>query len=282
MKGSRLLGFDSQFRPLFAVGRQSKESDEENKGVIYYPMQVAFGPHGSVVLNDQTRQPAQVWTHDGLYVGGFFDQRSEDGLHDGFYQVHGDDNQGATLVTNSNGETLWLMPYQGHNRLYEIEGWNNWKRQKGVVQLSREADSVSPQGKGLKARYYQGNELVLEEIEPPIDFEPFGAERHVNHVSPHYKAVWTGAVVPPFTDRYSFTALLGDKEQVAVWIEGKLIYARGFAEKDVDLSVELRSGERHSIHIEYINPDQRAELKLLWKSRVMDPSRIPTSRLFSE
>jgi hypothetical protein len=98
LRGSRILGFDADLQPTFAVGRQSKEPAEAGSGVLYYPMQTTWGPNQSVIVNDQTRQPAQVWTSDGLYVGGFFDQRADDGLADGFYQVHGDDNQGATVV----------------------------------------------------------------------------------------------------------------------------------------------------------------------------------------
>ena len=56
-------------------------------------MQTTSGPHRSVIVNDQTQQPAQVWTHDGLYVGGFFDHRANDNFDDGLYRVHGDDNQ---------------------------------------------------------------------------------------------------------------------------------------------------------------------------------------------
>ncbi|MHC4878883.1 MAG: hypothetical protein ACYTGL_20730, partial [Planctomycetota bacterium] len=66
-KGSRVLGFDHRLRPQFAVGRQSKLAADANSGVLYYPMQTTFGPNGSIIVNDQTRQSAQVWSNDGLY-----------------------------------------------------------------------------------------------------------------------------------------------------------------------------------------------------------------------
>jgi hypothetical protein len=282
MRGSRVLGFDSQLQPTFSIGRQSKLGHEANTGVLYYPMQTTHGPNHSVIVNDQTKQPAQVWTHDGLYVGGFFDSRADDGLDTGFYKVHGDDNQGANVVTTKSGKTYWLMPYQGHNRLYEIAGWENWQRESGRVELTPPANASTTAGTGLRARYYQGQQLVHETVEAPIYFEPFGSEPHADIVKPHYKAVWTGFVVPPVTDQFDFHSLLGQSEQVAVWIDGHVVHANGFDKENVDLPVNLTSGRRHSIRIEYINPDARAELKLLWRSEVTDPQRLPADRLFPE
>jgi len=280
-KGSRILRFDAKLAPTSAVGRQSKDGSEANSGVLFYPMQTSFGPNRSVIVNDQTKQPAQVWSHDGLYVGGFFDQRADDGLPDGFYQIHGNDNQGATVVTANNGRTYWLMPYVGHNRLYEISGWDNWQRQSGQIALPSGEATPSPRGTGLTASYYQGQKLALETVEAPIYHEPFGAEPHADRIKPHYKAIWTGFVDPPFTDRYRFTSLLGSNEQLAVWIDGRLVHSAGLPET-ASHSVEMTGDHRHRIRIEYINPDGRAELKLLWSSRSLDPTRISTDRLYPD
>jgi hypothetical protein len=279
LKGSRLLGFNRRFQPTFAVGRQSKDPAEANSGVLYYPMQTAAGPHGSVVVNDQTKQPAQVWTRDGLYVGSFFDGRAADGRDNGFYRVHGDDNQGCTVVSTPAGTTYWLMPYQGHNRLYEITGWTSWKRQSGRVALPADVAEARPQGVGLAARYYRDEELVYETTEIPIYHEPFGGERHAGNVTAPYTVTWTGFLLAPLTDRYQFHSLLGDREQVAVWIDGHLVHAAG-TPKTICEKINLRAGQRHLIHIEYINPSERAELKLLWSSRVLDPAQLPAKRLY--
>lgn len=280
LRGARVLGFDPRLRPTFSVGRQSKDGSAADSGVLYYPMQTTTGPNRSVIVNDQTKQPAQVWTHDGLYVGGFFDHRAEDGRPDGFYQLHGDDNQGATVVTDAQGRTFWLMPYQGHNRLYEITGWQDWKRQSGPVSRPGTMQSADA-GKGLTARYYKGRQLELETVEPPIHYERFGAERHAKELQPHYKAVWTGTLLAPVTDRIQFRSLLGKNEQVAVWIDGHAVHSNGFQE-NINHAVDLTSGHRHNIRIEFINPDGRAELTLLWSSRTVDPQRLPPERLYPE
>lgn len=281
VRGSRVLGFNAKFQPIFASGRQSKNAAEANTGVLYYPMQTAAGPNRSVIVNDQTKQPAQVWTHDGLYVGGFLDKRADDGLADGFYRVHGDDNQGATIVTAPNGKTYWLMPYVGYNRLYEISGWDKWQRQSGSVLRPDKPAARSKAGKGLTARYYQGTKLVLQTIEAPIYHEPFGGEPHKGKVKPPYKTVWSGFVEPPVSDHFGFSSLLGKNEQVAVWIDGKIVHTSGMP-KNINGSVNLVAGHRHRIRIEYINPSGRAELKLLWSSRVVDPTRLPKDALHPE
>ena len=279
LKGSRLLGFDASFKPKFVAGRQSKLPAEANTGVLYYPMQTSVGPRGSIVVNDQTRQPAQVWTHDGLYVGSFFDHQAEDGLDERFYQVHGDDNQGVTIIRLRNGRTFWLMPYQGHNRIYEISGWENWHRQSGEISPPDSVPQQPASGEGLTGRYYQGRKLILETTEAPIYHELFGKEPHSDQIKPHYKAVWAGLVIPPLTDDFTFQSLLGQEEQVAVWIDGRVVHTNGL-KTQISRRVRLTAGHKHSIRIEYINPSGRAELKLLWASHVVDPQRLPVNNLF--
>lgn len=276
MRGARVLGFDPDFHPSLCVGRQSKDVAEANSGVLYYPMQTSFGPNQSLIVNDQTKQPAQVWSHDGLYVGGLLDHRANDGRHPDFYRVHGDDNQGATVVTNHDGETYWLMPYQGHNRLYHVSGWQSWHRQSGVLTLSDKQVAEPSTGSGLSARYYRGGELVRETVESPSYFEHKTDVDRSHGVETPYKVVWDGFVVPPLTDRFRFSTLLGKHERVAVWIDGRILHTNGMDRK-VDESVDLQLGHRHRIRIEYINPDGPAELKLLWASRVMDPIRLQTT-----
>lgn len=50
--------------------------------------------------------------------------------------------------------------------------------------------------------------------------------------------------------------------------------------KPVDERAHLTAGHRHRLRIEYVNPDGRAELKLLWSSRAMDSTRVDKARLF--
>ena len=40
---------------------------------------------------------------------------------------------------------------------------------------------------------------------------------------------------------------------------------------DRSLMTDLLAGHRHRIRLKHVNRDGRAELKLLWSSRVMDP-----------
>ena len=278
--GSRALMFDGKLQPMFAVGRQSKSSSEAASGVLYYPMQTLAGPNGELVVNDQTKQPAQAWSRDGLYLGSFFDGRAEDGRPAGFYHVHGNDNQGGLLMKSRTGKTYWLMPYQGHNRLYEITGWQEQERMNGRVQVG---EAHAPTGKptGLRAEYFQGVKKILSVVESPIFYERFGAERHAGKIQPGYKVVWDGFVEPPFTDLYRFHSLLGIKEQVWVSMDGRLVHAGGLA-KRVDATIHLTAGHRHRLRIEYVNPDGRAELKLLWSSRTLDLSRLDKARLFPD
>lgn len=64
-----------------------------------------------------------------------------------------------------------------------------------------------------------------------------------------------------------------------MWIDGRLVHTAGMPDR-VSVSVDMTADHRHPIRIEYINPDGRAELKLLWSSRTLDPARLPIESLF--
>lgn len=93
--------------------------------------------------------------------------------------------------------------------------------------------------------------------------------------------VWSGFVEAPLTDNFQFTSLLGKNEQLAVWIDGKIVHTGGLSER-IHKEASLRAGHRHRIRVEYINPDGRTELKVLWSSRVVDPTRLPKQRLYPD
>jgi hypothetical protein len=83
------------------------------------------------------------------------------------------------------------------------------------------------------------------------------------------------------TDEFSITTLIGENEKIAIEIDGKLVHAAGTS-NDVTLNIKMRAGQRYPIRIGYSNNDGRAELKLLWSSRVLDPMRVPQTALFPE
>jgi hypothetical protein len=236
-------------------------------------MQTEAGPGGTVVVNDQTRQPPQVWTHDGLYLGAFFDHRADDGRDAGFYRTHGDDNQGVALATTRDGRVLWLSPGIGHNRLYEITGWSGWRRLRGDVKHPA-GTAPAAAGTGLKAQYFSGGKLVFETTEAPLFHEPFDAEPHKDRIAAPYRVVWEGALTVPLTDRYTFSALLGKDEQLIVLVDGREVFAQGTG-KDVSERIELTAAGRHALRIEYVNPSGRAELKLFLAATTRDPAKLP-------
>jgi hypothetical protein len=65
-------------------------------------------------------------------------------------------------------------------------------------------------------------------------------------------------------------------------MEGVSLHDAGGLLKRISNEVDLAAGHRHRIRMEYINPDERAELKLLWSSRVVDPTRLTRETLYPE
>lgn len=278
IRRARLVKWNRDGRVAFVAGRHSKDVAEYNGGRFYFPQRTILGPADTLIVSDQLYQPGTVWTRDGLYAGSMLD-RQADGRPEEFHRPWSDDMQGVEVVRLDDGRVFWLMPYQGMNFVYEVTGWEDLRRQRGIV---RRPDRVSPArgtGIGLRARYTVGGKVVAERIEEPIYHERFGPEREGPHAP--YRVEWTGALEPVHTGPHRFLALLGKGERVRVAIGDDVVFTAG-EKDDVDARIPLVAGRRYPVRIEYDNPDGRAELKLLWQSLHHERERLPAAVLYPD
>ncbi len=101
----------------------------------------------------------------------------------------------------------------------------------------------------MKTQYFVGGKLAFETVEAPLFHEPFGSEPHKDFIAAPYRVVWEGFITVPLTDRYSFSALLGQNEKITVSIDGREVLVLGVA-KPVAERTELTAARRHALRIE--------------------------------
>ncbi len=275
IRRARLVKWDADGRVSFVAGRHSKDSGEVGGGRFYFPQRTILGPADTLVVSDQLFQPATVWTRDGLYAGSLLDRPADD-RPEAFYRPWSDDMQGVEVVQLDDGRVFWFMPYQGMNFVYEVTGWDELRRQRGIVRRPDEVVAAKRAGTGLRARYSVGGKVVTERIETPVYFDRFGPEREAPAAPYHVE--WSGFLEPVHTGPHRFVAFLGKNERVRVAIGDDVVFTAGEKE-NVDAHVPLVAGRRYLLRIEYDNPDGRAELKLLWQSPRHERERLPIGAL---
>lgn len=168
---SRLVKWDAQGRPRWAVGRHAihgglgRAPGTTPPGRLHVPINVIGEVKDTVILADRVETLAMAWTQDGLYAGAFFDHRTDDGLPDSVYHwwrapdggeaiTTSDNAQGGRVVECDDGTVLWFVQGRNSVPVYRIHGWDDWQRREGVVHLENEAPAAARQGRGLQAEYF--------------------------------------------------------------------------------------------------------------------------------
>ena len=145
------------------------------------------------------------------------------------------------------------------------------------------ASGASPsRSHGLRADYFVGTDLKrlkVTQVDPAVNFE-WRKGRPVPTVPEDgFSVRWTGWVVPPRSETYTFYTMADDG--VRLWVDGKqLVDAwRGQNPTEYFASLTLDAGRRYPIRVEFFENTGDATAKLLWSSPSLKKEIIPTSQL---
>jgi alpha-L-fucosidase len=111
-----------------------------------------------------------------------------------------------------------------------------------------------------------------------------------------FSARWTGFLEPRFTEAFTFSAYVGPKDRVRMWIDDQLVIddwapadpkrrrprqTDAGIDEVVSQPVPLTAGRRVAIRLEYASegPEQ-GSLSLNWDSFTQERQRIPTAFLY--
>ena len=94
---------------------------------------------------------------------------------------------------------------------------------------------------------------------------------------------WTGQIVTPTTQTYTFT--LRSDDGVRLWVNGQLIidkFVNAGANKDnVSTGIRLTAGVKYDIKIEYFENTGGAFCQLYWQTSTMPKTLVPATALFA-
>jgi hypothetical protein len=276
---------------------------------------------GCLVVLD-AREPASVWTPDGLYAGSLYGQRTQDGLpHIPYNEVYQDDNHWGLIVQTGKGDVFWGGMSHNSTPIYRIRGWDNWERQSGKLTVKYPTTGALWKGSGLQAEYFPNMNLngepALRRTDPDIWFGPIGgAFRKIKARTPwfssaeqsifpatQFSARWQGFFEAPFSEDFTFVGYTYGRakagnifgSRVRLWVNSQLIIDEW---KDVKFEkvngvhstracistpISLTAGQRVPIRLEYAAAGGDGDhLHLFLACNSLDERHVPPALLYSK
>jgi hypothetical protein len=151
-----------------------------------------------------------------------------------------------------------------------------------------DSNSLIGDGSGLKGEYYEGprfDRFVFSRADPKIDFDwityPTQSPGAGIVAYSDYTVRWTGRIVAPYSETYTFYAAVDDG--VRVWINHKLVLDGWSAHSLTQFSNQFtfRAGEQYLFKCEYLEIDGGgASVYLYWESPHTPKEFIPEDAFF--
>jgi hypothetical protein len=245
---------------LWRVGKVSTAEREFHPGALADPG-ILYGKFNDcILLGNRIVMPLEAWTSDGLFFGGMFDRRAEDGRPPAFYQwwrgkieadkkdemdspIQYDLFAGGSFAKLPDGDALFFSVGWNNAPVYRISGWNQFSRQSGKIELKKAVPAVAGAGTGLKAEYFGSGDLSGPPAATRLDAQVWFAAKQLPDMrgfkpwpelpackQPAFSARWTGFIEPRFSESYTLKAYLGKgpgakvpADRVRLWVDGKLV-----------------------------------------------------------
>lgn len=299
--------WDAAGQLVWKVGSKAASMDNQLRGQLHAPVRVLGEVSGCIGVADRIVQPAEFWTTDGLYVGGLFDHRANDGLGANYYSWWQADRKlwpsktenespidydmvtGGMLFQRRNGDVIYCADGWNNLPTYRITGWDKFVRQQGSLRVTASSKPAAETGTGLAARYEPSKR---ETVAPQIWFgdEP-RKKRWPDSIGNEFTASWSGRIEPRFSESYFLHLYVGKDaknlpEEARLWIDGRLVIdttknAKANVTRFRTDPLPLTASKPVPIKLEYKKTGS-GELHLSWESLSQSIEHIPTSALYAD
>jgi autotransporter-associated beta strand protein len=140
-------------------------------------------------------------------------------------------------------------------------------------------------GEGLSATYFDNTDFTaskLSRVDATVNFNWGTAAPVTGVATTTYSVRWTGAVVPQFSEFYTFTVTADDG--VRLWVDNELIVTNWVNQsaRAVSGQIALHAGQATPIKLEYYQNTGSASVRLEWSSPSLMREVIPQARLNAE
>jgi alpha-L-fucosidase len=188
---------------------------------------------------------------------------------------------GGGLIINVGPAADGKIPLLQQERIEELGKW---------IALNEEAIYGSTQW----IRSGEEKEVVLERIDPTINFNWVRNSPGHPITEDNFSAVWIGFIQPDYSETYEFSAKADDG--MRLYLDGKLILdnweqnsegtdsqamrdQHGNQAKNI---VKLEKDKKYPIRVEYHEKLQNASISLMWESESTEKGVIPQKNLYSD
>lgn len=138
-------------------------------------------------------------------------------------------------------------------------------------------------GSGLLGQYYNNKDLtsfVLSRTDKTVNFNWSKGSPASGIGVDTFSARWTGFVLPPATNTYTFYVKSDDG--VRLWVNDKLLVDNWVNQsaKEKSATISLSGGQKYSVKIEYYENTRTALMQFLWSSPSISKQIVPMSQLY--
>ena len=269
---------------LWSVGSLAT-SVSDFRARLHDPVKILGKVNGCIAVGNRIVNPAEFWTYDGLYVGGVFDRRADDGLPDAYYtwfradggtnhsyrqfdvqaKIQHDMLAGGLVSYNQKGEVIFMGSGGESMPTYRLTGWDSFKRMAGNVKVEKTMPTARNAGTGLNAEYFESLDLSGAPTFKSLDSQIwFGNLGNIPKPWPKTKVTkqagfsgrWYGYLEPKFSENYIFRIYtargrrigqgLLKPEKVRLWIDGNLVIDNWHDSIPRKQEVEHDEGVKHA------------------------------------
>ena len=312
LDGSAIMQLDHDGQVIWRSGEKAARWPHP-RAQLMRPRNINGFARGCVAVGDQTEQPCEFWTEDGLYVGGLFDGRDGmDGSLPGgkpdprytwlgvkakrigvnnFYEhslFAGDDMlMGGHVAQLADGSVVFLGHGGNNNPCYRITGWDDWDRLEGALIVAQPAVTAQGTGSGLQGTFFSTPDLNGAPALSHTGSIWFSWQKPWPDGAPteNFSARWEGVLEPRFSEEYTLSVYA--RGEFRLWVDGREVtWARQDYPRDREvkkghtLPIALRAGQRVPIRLEYRATMSQPNLHLNWESLSQPVEHIPAAYLY--
>jgi hypothetical protein len=142
-------------------------------------------------------------------------------------------------------------------------------------------------GTGLAASYFNNQSktfytpATLNRTDASINFDWGTGSPDSSIGVDHYTAMWTGSILPQFSENYTFYTYTDDGARL--WVNGTLVVDAWEDQAPTEWagSIPLVAGKKYPITLQYYENAGGAVAKLSWSSPSLNKALVPQSQLFT-
>src|SRR5581483_2148068 len=139
-------------------------------------------------------------------------------------------------------------------------------------------------GTGVSAVYYDNIDFTgpfVQRTDATINFNWGTGSPDPSIGADTFRALWTGQVLPEFTQTYTFYTNTDDG--VRLWVNGQLLVDNPVNQAITEKSgtIDLVAGQKYDLRMEYTENTGLAQAELRWSSASQAKQIIPQARLYT-